>query len=106
MSGRRVKAKPRSSRERAESAAQALAEIAREIAGPLDLPAVAERIVTVVLRVLRAHRVTLFELAAGSNDLACVATVGAIAHAEWAGRLMGRGVGVVGRALVEGRPIW
>lgn len=95
----------RSSQELAESAARALAEIAYDIAGPCDLPQVAERIVSVVLRTLHAEGVTLYELAPNSRDLVCVAAAGSFARQPWIGRTLGWGVGLVGRALAEGRPL-
>lgn len=91
--------------DRAADAARALAEVAREIAGPLDLPRVAERIVSVVRRTLRAEGAALFELSSNGDDLVCVATAGSFARQPWVGRTIGRGVGVVGRALAEDRPV-
>jgi signal transduction histidine kinase len=95
-----------SERKRAEDIAHALTEVAHEIAGPLTMPAVAERIVAVVLRTLRAHRAALFEVDAVSGDLACLATAGRVDREQMVGRVIGADVGVVGRALSTGRPVW
>lgn len=95
-----------SEHERADDAARALAEVAREIAGPLTMPEVAERIVAVVLRTLRAHRAALFELDAASGDLTCLAAAGRLDREQWVGRVLAADIGVVGRALAEGRPVW
>src|SRR2546426_312829 len=91
---------------RAEDAARALAEVARDIAGPLTMPEVAERIVTVVLRAFRAHRAALFELDAVSGDLTCLAAAGRVDAEQMVGRVIGADVGAVGRALAEGRLAW
>ena len=95
-----------SERKRADDAARALAEVAREIAGPLTMPEVAERIVTVVLRAFRAHRAALFELDAGSGSLTCLAAAGRVDREQMVGPVIGADVGAVGRALTEGRPVW
>jgi signal transduction histidine kinase len=95
-----------SERKRAGDAAHALAEVAHEIAGPLTMPEVAERIVTVVLRAFRAHRAALFELDAASGSLTCLAAAGRVDREQMVGRVIGADVGAVGRALTEGRPVW
>ena len=95
-----------SERHRAEDAAHALAEVAREIAGPLAMPDVAERIVTVVLRAFRARRAALFELDASSGNLICLAAAGRVDREQMVGRVIGADVGAVGRALAEARPVW
>jgi signal transduction histidine kinase len=95
-----------SERKRAEGAAHALAEVAREMAGPLAMPDVAERIVTVVLRAFRAHRAALFELDAETGHLICVAAAGRVDREQMVGQVIGPDVGTVGRALAEARPVW
>jgi two-component system sensor histidine kinase UhpB len=95
-----------SERKRADDAARALAEVAREIARPLTMPDVAERIVTVVLRTLHADRAALFELDPASGDLTCLADAGQLDREQWVGRVIGAGFGVVRHALSAGRPVW
>ena len=57
-------------REHAAEAAEALAQLGRELAGMLDLPQAAEKVVSTLLLVFRARRATLFEFDPVSGSLA------------------------------------
>jgi signal transduction histidine kinase len=103
---RRGAAKAAPGPEPALEAAHALAEVAREIAGPLGLPEVADRIVTVVQRAFRARRAALFELDAMSGELRCLAAAGRVDREKMVGHVLGTGAGVIGRAVTENRPVW
>jgi signal transduction histidine kinase len=85
---------------------RARAEIVCDIAPPLDLTEATDRIVSVVLRIFNARRAALFEIDATSGDLVCVAVAGDLMADEWIGRTVARGIGAVGRAFAEGRPVW
>jgi GAF domain-containing protein len=57
-------------------------------------------------RDLGVRRTALFWLDDDSGRLACVATAGAGGTEGWIGETLATGVGMAGRAVKEGRPVW
>src|SRR5262245_66113784 len=55
---------------------------------------------------LGVRRTALFWLDDTSGRLACVATAGAAGSEGWIGETLATGVGMAGRAVKEGRPVW
>lgn len=55
---------------------------------------------------LGVKRTALFWLDRASGGLACVATAGADRAGGWLGQTLAAGVGMAGRAVKEGRPVW
>jgi GAF domain-containing protein len=70
------------------------------------LAAAAERALEAARRGLDVRRTALFWLDDVSGRLACVATVGAGGAETWLGQTLAAGVGMAGRAVREGRPVW
>jgi GAF domain-containing protein len=66
--------------------------------------------VACALEVARRHvgvrRTALFWLEGPSGHLSCVATAGAGGTAGWLGQTLATGVGMAGRAVREGHPVW
>ena len=52
------------------------------------------------------RRTALFWLDDALGRLACVATAGAAGEDGWVGQTLAAGVGMAGRAVREGRPVW
>jgi GAF domain-containing protein len=52
------------------------------------------------------RRAALFWRDAGSGRLACIASAGGAGGAGWLGHTLPPGVGMAGRAVAEGRPVW
>jgi GAF domain-containing protein len=52
------------------------------------------------------RRTALFWLDDASSRLACVATAGADGSEGWLGQTLAAGLGMAGRAVREGRPVW
>jgi GAF domain-containing protein len=81
---------------------------------PLPVPAFASgRLAAAAAHALataRQHvgvkRTALFWRDGASGRLACVATVGAGGSEGWLGQTLAAGVGMAGRAVKEGRPVW
>ena len=71
-----------------------------------DVTRAAERLVTTARAALRVRRAALFLRTADGQGLACVATSGAGNPDAWVGQRLRAGVGVAGRAVAEGRPVW
>ncbi len=90
----------------AEATTRALQEAAGSLAGTLDPAEAAERIVTSVFRLFRARRSMLYRFDSASGALVCVASAGEHGSGGWIGRILDVGEGVVGRALLERRPIY
>jgi GAF domain-containing protein len=55
---------------------------------------------------LGVRRTALFWLDAAAGRLSCVATVGVGGTEGWLGQTLAAGVGMAGRAVREGRPVW
>jgi GAF domain-containing protein len=70
-----------------------------------DLAAAAQRLVTEARVRLAVGRAALF-LRRLDNTLVCVATAGQGDETAWVGQALRAGVGVAGRTVAEGRPVW
>ena len=70
-----------------------------------DLAAAAQRLVTEARARLAVGRAALF-LRRPDNTLLCVATAGQGDETAWVGQALRAGVGVAGRTVAEGRPVW
>lgn len=68
--------------------------------------AVAERMLAAARDGLSVRRTALFWLDPASGRLTCVATVGVGGPDGWLGQTLAAGVGMAGRAVREGRPVW
>jgi GAF domain-containing protein len=55
---------------------------------------------------LGVRRTALFWLDVASGRLRCIATAGAAGAEPWLGQTLAAGVGMAGRAVKEGRPVW
>jgi PAS domain S-box-containing protein len=95
-----------SQREQAQAAADALAQVTREIVATLDLDRVAQLIVEAVLRLHGCKSAALYQLEPDSHDLRCLAAAGRADPAEWTGKVLSAGQGVVGRAVAEGHLVY
>jgi GAF domain-containing protein len=74
---------------------------------------VTESLATVAARVVRTareqfgvQRAALFWRDARADVLTCIATAGEGGADGWVGRTLPAGVGMAGRAVAEGRPVW
>ena len=70
------------------------------------LAAVTQRALEAARQVLGVRRTALFWLDDDSGRLACVATAGVAGPAGWLGETLATGVGMAGRAVKEGHPVW
>ena len=59
-----------------------------------------------VRQAVGVRRTALFWLDDASTRLACVATAGAGGPIGWLGQTLAAGLGMAGRAVREGRPVW
>jgi GAF domain-containing protein len=66
----------------------------------------ATRAVAIARERIGVRRTALFWLDDDSGRLACVATIGAGGGAGWLGQTLAAGVGMAGRAVREGCPVW
>src|SRR6266851_5830657 len=82
-----------------------LARIARLISEPLDLAAVSDRIAERVLGLLAVHS-SAIRLSRPDGTLGAIALGGRAKEYGGVGEVVPAGIGLVGRAAVEGRPIW
>ena len=73
---------------------------------PPALVRAAEHLVTAAREQLRVQRAALFLRQPAGDSLVCVATAGEGDASEWVGQTLRAGVGVAGRAVAEGRPVW
>jgi GAF domain-containing protein len=71
---------------------------------PLDT--VAARVVAAARARFGVRRAALFWREAGGDVLTCIATAGEGGAEAWIGRTLPAGVGMAGRAVAEGRPVW
>jgi PAS domain S-box-containing protein len=92
-------------RKRAQEAAAALAEVARQMAAMLDLNQVVQHMLDSVMRLLRLQRAALYLLDPLTGDLRCLAASGEARPEELVGRVLPAGNGVLGRAVALGRPV-
>ena len=70
------------------------------------IAAAAEGPLAVARARLGVRRTALFWLDAAAGRLSCVATVGVGGTEGWLGQTLAAGVGMAGRAVAEGRPVW
>ena len=73
---------------------------------PARLVRTAERVVTSARTAFGVRRAALFWRDRATGILTCVASAGEGGSAEWVGRTLAAGVGMAGRAVAEGRPVW
>ena len=66
----------------------------------------AERLVTEARARRGVQRAALFLRRGSDGGLACVATAGEAGSERWLGQALRAGVGVAGRTVAEGRPVW
>jgi PAS domain S-box-containing protein len=90
----------------AQAAAEALAEVGRELVATLDLSRVMQLIVSTVLRLHDCKSAALYRLDPASGELRCMATAGRADPAAWTGQVLMAGQGVAGRAIATGRPVF
>ena len=74
--------------------------------GTAALGMAASRALETARQDLGVRRTALFWLDDASGRLACVATAGAGGTEGWLGETLATGVGMAGRAVKEGRPVW
>ena len=74
--------------------------------GGRALAAAAEHALETARQHLGVRRTALFWLDDVSGGLRCVATAGVGGTEGWLGQTLGAGVGMAGRAVREGRPVW
>jgi len=72
--------------------------------GPVSAAAAAA--LSAVRTAVGVRRTALFWLDDGSSWLTCVATAGAGEVDRWIGQTLAAGLGMAGRAVREGRPVW
>jgi GAF domain-containing protein len=90
----------------AEQAALALSPTSQELVGTLDVDQAIERIASAVVSLFRTPRVNLYRLDGAGEFLTCVVTAGTSPDTSWMGRRVRTGLGTVGRAVLEGRPVY
>lgn len=66
----------------------------------------AERLVAAAREALGVRRAALFLLRSEGDGLVCVATAGDGHASDWVGQTLRSGVGVAGRTVAEGHPVW
>jgi len=79
--------------------------------GFLDAPlpglaAAAAHVVSTARDRFGVRRAALFWRDTGSESLTCIASAGEGGADRWLGRALAAGVGMAGRAVAEGRPVW
>ena len=92
-------------REQHRRHADALARVARSLTESLDISAVAERIAESILSLFQAQS-SVVRLLQPDGSLACVAIAGKWLENFKPGYILPPGVGLVGRAVAEGRALW
>jgi PAS domain S-box-containing protein len=95
----------RSAEVRRQREAEELARIARLVSETLDLPTVGERITESVLGLLGVHS-SAIRLLRPDGTLKAIAVGGRAREYAGIGAVVPAGVGLVGRAAVEGRAMW
>jgi GAF domain-containing protein len=71
-----------------------------------ELAAAADRAVAAARERFGARRAALFWPDAGGDALVCLASAAARGPEGWVGQRLAAGVGMAGRAVAEGRPVW
>jgi hypothetical protein len=71
-----------------------------------DLTLAATRAARIARETFGVLRAALFWREAGSDGLTCIASAGEGGAEGWVGRTLPAGVGMAGRAVAEGRPVW
>ena len=76
--------------------------------GPVSpaLTAAAGRAVEAARHRFGVRRAALFWRDVGEDGLACIASAGDGGATGWAGQRLSAGIGMAGRAVTEGRPVW
>jgi PAS domain S-box-containing protein len=92
-------------REQLRRSADELARVSRRLTESLDIDEVAERIAESILPLFQAQS-SVVRLLLPDGSLACVAIAGKWLENFKPGYLLPPGVGLVGRAVVEKRPLW
>jgi PAS domain S-box-containing protein len=92
-------------RKRAEEVSRALAALGRELVEPLNVTEVARRVVASVCRLFEAGLAVLGRVDPVSGTQTCVAAAGVDRPETWIGLTLPAGMGTVGRAVAERRPI-
>ena len=95
-----------SERTRTDEVAGALARVGRELSETLDFTRAADRTVSTLVSLFRVRAAALYRRDTESGALICLAAAGEVERDKWAGQILPAGHGVVGRAVVEGVPIW
>jgi PAS domain S-box-containing protein len=93
-------------RKQAEETTRALIQVSHELIRSLDLAQVSHRIVSVVVRVFRVRRATLWRLDPAAAALTCTAMAGDGEPTDWMGQTLAAGQGLAGCALATGEPVW
>lgn len=73
---------------------------------PADLVVAAARVVGAARDRFGVRRAALFWRDADADGLTCIASAGDGGGDRWVGRALAVGVGMAGRAVAEGRPVW
>jgi len=71
-----------------------------------DLAAAAAHVVGAARDRFGVRRAALFWRDADADHLTCIASAGEGGAERWLGRTLAAGVGMAGRAVAEGRPVW
>ena len=71
-----------------------------------DLTLAATRAARIARETFGVLRAALFWREAGSDGLTCIASAGEGGAGGWVGRTLPAGVGMAGRAVALGRPVW
>lgn len=93
-------------RRRDRDAVQILAEVARELAGTLELTRAAELVASSARRLFRVRVALLYRRDPVSGALACVAAAGGGNAEAWRRTTLPADEGVAARAAASGGPIW
>ncbi|HEV8307293.1 MAG TPA: GAF domain-containing protein [Methylomirabilota bacterium] len=85
---------------------ETLAQVSRELTATRELVEVIARMAVAARRFFGVRRVAVFLRDPLADTLACVASAADDGPTGWVGRVLPAGVGVAGRAVTEGRPVW
>ncbi len=91
--------------ERRRREGEELARVAQSLTETLDMAAVGERIVTSI-RELFGVRASMLRLLQADGSLRAIASSGQVFLQDFGGDVLPVGMGLAGRAVAEGRPIW
>ena len=90
---------------RAKDAARALADVGRQLAGPLDPVQAAQGLTSTLRRLFNVRRAAFYELDRSAGTLRCTAASDHVDPGTWLGRTVRIGEDVTGRAAIDGRPV-